>query len=129
MRLTVFNTSTPQLKWMLSINRLLDYNLHILEHGNVNMAVFNDGVVGISITEDTEITFLKVRDITRRRGIGRYLLSQTMKNIGKNCTVTINTSLFPKSEKDGAISFLIDYGFKFQSNNQDILEYDYKVAL
>lgn len=129
MRLTVFNTSTPQPKWMLSLNRLLDYNLHVLEHGNVNMAVFNDGVVGISITEGAEITFLKVRDITRRRGIGRYLLSQTMKNIGKNCKVTIDTSLFPKAEKDGAISFLLDYGFKFQTDNHDILEYDYKLAL
>ena len=92
MRLTIFDNPQIPILWQNSLNKLITpYNYDdLLKLGDVHLAVFNNGVVGISITYQNTIRFIKVRDITRRRGVGRYLIQQTEKFIQSNVYNSVN---------------------------------------
>lgn len=114
MRLTIFHDITPHDLWLKSLEKLIspDTLKELKQQGTVHLAVFNDGVVGISVTKDNNIVYLKVRDITRRRGVGRYLLEETCRFIFADFdTASINTTIFPANEQDGLIYFLETQGF------------------
>lgn len=114
MRLTIFHDITPHDLWLKSLEKLIspDTLKELEQQGTVHLAVFNDGVVGISVTNDNNIVYLKVRDITRRRGVGRYLLEETCRFIfAEFDTVRIDTTIFPANEQDGLIYFLETQGF------------------
>ncbi len=128
MRLTVFHNSEIEPLWQSSLEKLINplaFEM-LKEAGDVHLAVFNDGVVGISITKDNEITFLKVRDITRRRGVGKYLLEETcnfIADLGFEKTY-IDTKRFPNEELDGLIYFLEMQGFEKSAHDSSIYEYN-----
>ena len=114
MRLTVFHDYEPEPLWVKSLNKLLeptDFS-EIQKLGHVHLAVFNDGVVGISVTNENRIVYLKVRDITRRRGVGRYLLEETNRFVlNEYDNVSIDTCIFPQEEQDGLTYFLETQGY------------------
>ena len=115
MRLTIFDNPQIPILWQNSLNKLITpYNYDdLLKLGDVHLAVFNDGVVGISITYQNTIRFIKVRDITRRRGVGRYLIQQTEKFIQSN--VYNSVILTPICEiEDNSILELFLYNSGYQ---------------
>ena len=85
MRLTVHHSQNILPIWQNSIDKLLDR--HLLTEadakalGNWHIATFNDRIVGLSITQGNQLRYFSVRDITRRRGIGRYLLAETIRTL------------------------------------------------
>jgi hypothetical protein len=129
MRLTVFHNPTVKNLWTNSLNKLitpLNYS-QIETKGNVHIAVFNDGIVGISVSNKNFITYLNVRDITRRRGVGKYLLEETIKFIFNDYqTVYIDTSIFPSEEQDGLIYFLEMEGFTLENKATGVYKYSAK---
>ena len=69
--------------------------------------------------------FLKVRDITRRRGVGKYLIEETchfVEEEGFEKTI-INTARFPQEEIDGIIYFLEMQGFQKDEADNNIYEF------
>ncbi len=127
MRLTIFHNENPHPLWENSLKKLitpLTFN-ELTATGDVHIAVFNDGVVGISLSKDDSITYLKVRDITRRRGVGKYLLEETINFIAKDFDKAfIDTSKFPQEEQDGLIYFLEMEGFVKENDNSSIYVYE-----
>ena len=123
MRLTIFHNPEPEPLWENSLIKLIhpfSYDA-LTQLGDVHVAVFNDGVVGISVSKDNEIIYLKVRDITRRRGVGNYLIEETVKFVTKaQNIVTINIKNFPSQEVDGLIYFLEMQGFIQDKNYSDL---------
>lgn len=123
MRLTVFHDYEPEPLWIKSLNKLIepaDFS-EIQSLGHVHLAVFNDGVVGISVTDENRIVYLKVRDITRRRGVGRYLLEETNRFILKeHDNAVIDTGMFPTEEQDGLTYFLETQGYVKSVKNDRI---------
>lgn len=115
MRLTVFHNHTPDALWEKSLGKLiapLAYS-ELKKMGDVHTAVFNDGVVGISVSKNDSIVYLKVRDITRRRGVGKYLIEETCAFIIESgfSTVSFDIKSVPVNEQDGLIYFLGMQGF------------------
>lgn len=120
MRLTVFDNPQISPLWQNSLNKLITpYNYDdLLKLGDVHLAVFNDGVVGISITAQNTIRFIKVRDITRRRGIGRYLIQQTEKFIQANIYNSVKLSPMYEIEDNSILElFLQNNGYKKIESN------------
>ena len=126
MRLTVFHDYEPEPLWTKSLNKLIDpMNFNDIQQlGHVHLAVFNDGVVGISVTDNNHIVYIKVRDITRRRGVGKYLLEETNRFVLKNNeSVIIDTGIFPASEQDGLAYFLETQGYIKSKDNDKIFRF------
>lgn len=127
MRLTIFHNQQPHDLWNHSLNKLISPITfkELSNMGDVHIAVFNDGVVGIAVTNKNEIVFLKVRDITRRRGVGKYLLEETCKFVAQNNyeETIINTKRFPPEELDGLIYFLEMQGFQKNNDNESIYKF------
>lgn len=127
MRLTIFHNQEPEALWNHSLKKLitpLSFK-DLKAMGDVHIAVFNDGVVGLAVTHDNEIVFLKVRDITRRRGVGKYLIEETchfVEEEGFQKTI-INTARFPQEEIDGIIYFLEMQGFQKDEADNNIYEF------
>lgn len=126
MRLTIFHNTKPEPLWEHSLNKLIS-PLSLKEikllGTDIHIAVFNDGVVGISASTENEITYLKVRDITRRRGVGKYLIEESCNFIFENSDyddVFVNTKIFPIEEQDGAIYFLEMQGFVKNETKNDL---------
>lgn len=126
MRLTIFHNPEPEPLWEHSLIKLiqpLSYK-DLSKMGDIHIAVFNDGVVGISISKNNEIVYLKVRDITRRRGVGKYLIEETIKFISQEYDRTIiDLKNFPSQELDGLIYFLEMQGFVNDSNENNLYFY------
>ena len=92
MRLTVFHDYEPEPLWTKSL-----------------------------ITDNNHIVYIKVRDITRRRGVGKYLLEETNRFVLKNNeSVIIDTGIFPASEQDGLAYFLETQGYIKSKDNDKI---------
>ncbi|MGN1394544.1 MAG: GNAT family N-acetyltransferase [Succinivibrionaceae bacterium] len=123
MRLTIFHTNTVNKLWKNSFNKLLSENNYSLSHNNedkYHLAVFNDGVVGITITNNNHIIFLAVRSITQRRGIGKYLMEQTIKEISNNThykNIIIDITHYPSINRRKCEDFLTYMKFKKIDNN------------
>ena len=125
MRLTVFHNEDPHPLWEHSLNKLITPYKDLKKQGDVHTAVFNDGVVGISVSKENQIIYLKVRDITRRRGVGKYLIEETLKAILEDYDkVEINTDRFPVNEIDGLIYFLTMQGFQKDEKQPNIYYFE-----
>ncbi|WP_406043375.1 acetyl-CoA sensor PanZ family protein [Succinimonas sp.] len=115
MRLTVFHNHAPEALWEKSLNKLITPLAYqeLKKMGDVHLAVFNDGVVGISVSKNDNIVYLKVRDITRRRGVGKYLIEETCAYIIESGfdAVSFDIKSVPVNEQDGMIYFLEMQGF------------------
>ena len=84
MRLTIHHSADILPYWLDSLNKLLaPDNLDrekLLHAGQWHIATFNDRIVGLAITSDEEILYLAVRDVTRRRGVGQYLVEEVLRD-------------------------------------------------
>ena len=75
--------------------------------------------------KESIIDYLKVRDITRRRGVGKYLIEETLKAILEDYDkVEINTDRFPVNEIDGLIYFLTMQGFQKDEKQPNIYYFE-----
>lgn len=117
MRLTVHHSADILPYWLDSLNKLLaPDNLDrekLLHAGQWHLATFNERVVGIAITQGDEIRYFAVRDATRRRGIGQYLLQETlhwMRNQGCRQAL-ISTHAARPQEQPALSAFLLHFGF------------------
>ncbi len=126
MRLTIFHNIEPEPLWKSSLAKLLQPQTlaDLKKLGDVHIAVFNDGVVGISVSHKQQIVYLKVRDITRRRGVGKYLLEETIAFMSEDCDEAIlDINDFPLAEHDGLIYFLEMQGFIKDAHSQNLYKY------
>ena len=75
MRLTVHHSHDVLPLWQESLSKLLQANKLTIEEahtlGEWHVATFTDRVVGLAISNGNELRYFAVRDLTRRRGIGR----------------------------------------------------------
>ena len=82
MRLTVHHSAELLPYWLDSLNKLLATDGlnrdKLLNAGHWHVATFNDRIVGLAVTKDEELIYFAVRDATRRRGVGQYLLTETL---------------------------------------------------
>lgn len=120
MRLTIHHSSQLAADWQDSLAKLIapdDLDAADLKaQGQWHLATFNNRVVGLAVTRDGELVYLAVRDITRRRGVGRYLLSQTLawlraQGIGQ---ARLDLATVRAEEQPGLIAFLVQAGFEQQ---------------
>lgn len=126
MRLTVFHDRSPEPQWTRSLGKLLDgltwEDLRAM--GHVHLAVFNGGVAGVAATRENRIVYLKVRDITRRRGVGKYLIEETCGYVlADYAEVSVGVGMFPEEERDGVIYFLESLGFTRSPGDPDTYLY------
>lgn len=118
MRLTIHHSHEILPIWQNSLEKLLaTHQLTVqdaLAMGDWHLATFNDRVVGLSITHAQNIVYFSVRDLTRRRGIGRYLMAETIKYfIGQNINqIEVNGSAVQPEELEGLSAFLSQAGFQ-----------------
>jgi GNAT superfamily N-acetyltransferase len=118
MRLTVHHSHDVLPIWQESLNKLLQsHKLTISDAhalGEWHLATFNDRAVGLAITQGSALRYFAVRDLTRRRGIGRYLLADTLHWLiteGQS-QVKINVSSVDEIEQAGLQAFLRQAGFQ-----------------
>lgn len=122
MRLTVHHSSELSPYWLDSLNKLLTAdNLNheqLLHAGHWHVATFNDRIVGLAVTRDEELVYFAVRDVTRRRGIGQYLLSETLSWMqGQGCAQAMLSTHAARPEEHAALNaFLLHNGFSRNGN-------------
>ncbi len=122
MRLTVHHSHDVLPLWQESLSKLLQANQLTSEQaqtlGDWHLATFNDRVVGLAITQGNQLSYFAVRDLTRRRGIGRYLLADTIRWMieQKQQKVSIDLSKVDAAEQDGLQAFLRQAGFHADGN-------------
>lgn len=118
MRLTVHHSTDLLPHWLDSLNKLLEADSlnreKLLHAGHWHVATFNDRVVGLAVTRDEELLYLAVRDVTRRRGIGQYLLAETLAWMrSEGCSqVMLSTHAARPEEHAGLAAFLRHNGFQ-----------------
>ena len=90
MTLTVFHNITIEERYRKSLARLTEgENLPQKEGLDLHYAIYNGGVLGLSVTDGNRLLFIKVLNITRRRGVGAYLYAETVKFVRKKCGTEI----------------------------------------
>lgn len=122
MRLTVHHSQHVLPIWQNSLDKLLAR--HQLTEadakalGNWHIATFNDRIVGLSITKENQIRYFSVRDITRRRGIGRYLLAETIRSLiaEQHHLIELDRNAVASDELESLDAFLLQAGFAKQEN-------------
>ncbi len=122
MRLTVHHSQNILPIWQNSLDKLLDR--HLLTEadakalGNWHIATFNDRIVGLSITQGNQLRYFSVRDITRRRGIGRYLLAETIRTLiaEQYNLIELDRNTVASEELESLDAFLLQAGFTRQEN-------------
>jgi GNAT superfamily N-acetyltransferase len=123
MRLTVHHSHDVLPLWQESLSKLLQANKLTIEEahtlGEWHLATFNDRAVGLAISNGCELRYFAVRDITRRRGIGRYLLADTIRWLiaEGNAQVAIDISSTAEIEQEGLQAFLRQAGFQAQDTH------------
>ncbi|MFB9845911.1 acetyl-CoA sensor PanZ family protein [Oceanisphaera arctica] len=81
------------------------------------LATFNDKAVALAWRQQDRLDFIAVRDITRRRGIGRELLRQIRleaKAAGLS-RLDCNPAQAPEEQRAGLAAFLTSHGFNTQA--------------
>lgn len=76
------------------------------------------GAVQVSRNENSaQLNLLCVRDITRRRGVGKNLVREVEKQLKRDGleSITLSLSDMPKSEQEGIKLFLIACGYTFEN--------------
>ena len=117
MRLTVHHSADILPYWLDSLNKLLAIDHlnrdKLLHAGQWHIATFNDRIVGLAISQGEEIIYLAVRDVTRRRGVGKYLLDETLAWMHhQGCSqAMISTHAARPEEQAGLGAFLLHHGF------------------
>ncbi|PSJ44432.1 GNAT family N-acetyltransferase [Zobellella endophytica] len=84
------------------------------EQAECYLATFNDRAVALAWRRDERLDFFAVRDLTRRRGIGRELLRQ-IKLDAKAAGLTrldCDPAQAQDGERDGLAAFLQGQGFR-----------------
>jgi len=122
MRLTVHHSQNILPIWQNSLDKLLAR--HQLTEadakalGNWHIATFNDRIVGLSITQGNQLRYFSVRDITRRRGIGRYLLAETIRMLiaEQYDFIELDRNTVASDELESLDAFLLQAGFSRQEN-------------
>jgi GNAT superfamily N-acetyltransferase len=123
MRLTVHHSHDVLPLWQESLSKLLQANKLTIEEahtlGEWHVATFNDRVVGLAISKGSELRYFAVRDLTRRRGIGRYLLADTIRWLIEEGQqqVNMNISSVTEAEQAGLQAFLRQAGFHAANDN------------
>lgn len=121
MRLTVHHSHEIAPQWLQSLETLLAASHLTVDQalllGDWHLATFNERVVGIAITRHDQLCFIAVRDITRRRGIGCYLVQQTLdwQREQQQSPSWIDTMAVPAEERGGLEAFLAAQGFTHQA--------------
>ncbi len=119
MRLTVHHSQSVLPIWQNSQDKLLATHQITIQDAQAlcdwHLASFNDRVVGLAITKANKITYFAVRDLTRRRGIGRYLMAETIRSLIEQqvTEIVIETSAVNADEFDGLNAFLTQAGFHY----------------
>lgn len=123
MRLTVHHSHDIAPQWLQSLETLLAASHLTVDQalllGDWHLATFNERVVGMAITRYDQLCFVAVRDITRRRGVGCYLIQQTL-DWQRNHHVPqswIDTVSVPDGERSGLENFLAAQGFTLQDGH------------
>lgn len=122
MRLTVHHSHEVLPLWQESLNKLLQANQLTIEAaqtlGDWHLATFNDRVVGLAISEGDNLRYFAVRDLTRRRGIGRYLLADTIRWLIEQGQqqVIMDLGKVDAREQAGLQAFLRQAGFHADNN-------------
>ena len=122
MRLTVHHSHEVLPLWQESLNKLLQANQLTIETaqtlGDWHLATFNDRVVGLAISEGDNLRYFAVRDLTRRRGIGRYLLADTIRWLIEQGQqqITMDLGNVDAQELAGLQAFLRQAGFYAEGN-------------
>lgn len=80
------------------------------------LATFNEKAVALAWRQQQQLQFIAVRDITRRRGVGKELVGQIKQDITqKNLTsLTFCLSTAPKERQSELATFLTQQGFNLQ---------------
>lgn len=126
MRLTVHHGADVLPVWLDSLNKLLasdGFNPAQFRHlGEWHLATFNDRIVGLAISDGEELRYFAVRDVTRRRGVGEYLLNETLSWMhAQGCSQAIlSIHAVRQEERDGLAAFLLKHGF--QRNGERFLK-------
>ena len=122
MRLTVHHSHDVLPLWQESLSKLLQTNQLTIDTartlGDWHLATFNDRVVGLAISQGADLRYFAVRDLTRRRGIGRYLVADTLRWLieqGKQ-QITMDLSKIDEQELAGLQAFLRQAGFHAEGN-------------
>ncbi len=111
MRLTIFNITDIDIsKYQKSIDRILNgYSIPKESSRKTYVAIFNGSVLGIASAKGSVIDYFNVLEITRRRGVGSYLLQVFCNDILKfHPELTISESM---SSIPDFIIFSEKYGF------------------
>lgn len=117
MRLTVHHSHEVLPLWQDSLSKLLQAHQLTIDTahalGDWHLATFNDRVVGLAISQNDQLCFFAVRDLTRRRGIGRYLLADTLRKLIEQGQprISIDLSQVAEHESAGLQAFLRQAGF------------------
>ena len=75
MRLTIHRLSQIPTRHQPQVALIVE-GASLPEQAEFYLATFNDRAVALAWRDNTTLTFIAVRDITRRRGIGQELLAQ-----------------------------------------------------
>ncbi len=116
MRLTIHHDPQILPQWQDSLNKLLaadGLTPNSLPAGHRHLAIFNDRVVGLAVSQEDQLAYLAVRDVTRRRGVGHYLLAQTLVWQRQHGSTCARLSLIGRSAetKVSLVPFLAAEGF------------------
>ena len=122
MRLTVHHSHEVLPLWQDSLGKLLATHQLTIDAahalGDWHLATFNDRVVGLAISEGDNLRYFAVRDLTRRRGIGRYLLADTIRWLIEQGQqqITMDLGNVDAQELAGLQAFLRQAGFYAEGN-------------
>lgn len=126
MRLTVFNVKDINLsEYQKSYDRLIE------EMGtsiplddakqNTFVAVFNGSILGVCSANENTINYFYVLEVTRHRGVGTYLFTQSVSSLLKTYkTVRISEKLYQSNQ------ILKDFINIFDPVNFEIFELNFK---
>ncbi|NLJ92200.1 MAG: PanM family protein [Aeromonadales bacterium] len=80
------------------------------------LATFNEKAVALAWRQQQQLQFIAVRDITRRRGVGKELVRQIKHDIAqkKLTPLTFCLSEVPKEQQPELAAFLTSQGFNLQ---------------
>ena len=80
------------------------------------LATFNEKAVALAWRQQQQLQFIAVRDITRRRGVGKELVRQIKHDIAqkKLTSLTFCLSEAPKEQQPELAAFLTSQGFNLQ---------------
>lgn len=112
MRLTIHNVNQIPEQHSAHVALILDGH-PLPEQAEFYLATFNERAVALAWCEQQQLSFIAVRDITRRRGIGQELLrhlKQAAKAAGFT-QLTCNTNQAAPAQQAGLVAFLQAQGF------------------